>query len=140
LGEIERVRQALALCSVFVALVAASAAGAAAPTLPGTYTTKISGKQPALLNGERAIQIQRNGAYVILKRVSKTQGKVEVRGKALLNPERLVAFTKETGPLACKVTGKYRWTRTGKRLTFVRLHDTCVGRRAVLSGTFRKVA
>lgn len=120
-------------------LVAATTAGAATPTLPGTYTTKISGKQPAAINGEWAISIGRGGDYVILKRINKTQGKVEVRGKALLKPKHVVTFTKETGPLACKTTGKYRWTRDGTRLTFTRLHDTCTGRRVVLGGTFRKV-
>ena len=133
-------RQALAVSAVLVALVAAAAAGAAAPKLPGTYTTNISGKKPALLNGEWAIEIAKNGDYAILKRISKTQGKVEVRGKALLNPNHLITFTKETGPLACKVVGKYRWTITGKRLTFERLHDTCLGRRVVLGGTFKRVA
>jgi hypothetical protein len=133
------VRQALAGTAVLVTLVAAATVSAATPTLPGTYTTTISGKQPAAINGDWAISIGKNGDYVILKRVSKTQGKIEVRGHALLNPNHIVTFRKETGPLACKVTGKYRWTRTGKRLTFLRLHDTCTGRRVVLGGTFRKV-
>ena len=133
-------RQALAGIAIFVALVAAATAGAATPTLPGTYTTTISGKQPKAINGDWAISIGKNGDYVILKRVSKTQGKIEVKGHALLNANRIVTFTKETGPLACKVTGKYRWTRNGKKLTFLRLHDTCTGRRVVLGGTFRKVA
>ena len=134
-------RQALAATAVFVTLAAAAAANGATSTLPGTYTTKLSGKTPAVVNGEWAIQIKRNGDYVILKRISKTEGKGEVRGKALLNPGRVVTFTKESGPLACKVTGKYHWTiKGGKTLTFQRLHDTCAGRRVVLSGTFKKVA
>lgn len=131
-------RQALAGTALFVVLVVAATAGAATPTLPGTYTTKISGKQTPL-NGEWAISIGHNGDYVILKRINKTQGKVEVRGKALLNPKHVVTFRKETGPLACKAAGKYRWARNGQQLTFVRLHDTCTGRRVVLGGTFRKV-
>ena len=136
-------RQALVLVVALAALVAGSTADAASPTLPGIYTTKLSGKSPAAINGEWAIQIKRNGAYVILKRISKTEGKVEVRGLALLNPNHVVTFTNEKGLLACKVIGKYRWTVKGSRLktlTFERLHDTCVGRRTVLSGTFRKVS
>ena len=126
--------------AVLVALTAVATAGAATATLPGTYTTTITGKQPAALNGEWAIAIEKNGDYVILKRISKTQGRVEVRGKALLNPKHVVTFTKEKGPLACKVVGKYRWTITGKRLTFARLHDTCGGRPLVLGGIFKRVA
>src|SRR5262249_18705734 len=109
-------------------------------TLPGNYTTRISGKQPTGINGEWALEIMKNGDYVILKRISKTQGRVEVRGKAHLNSKHLVTFTKETGPLACKATGKYRWTRTRTRLTFAGLYDTCAGRRVVLGGTFTRVA
>jgi hypothetical protein len=132
-------RQALVVPAVLVALLAAASAGGAVLKLPGTYITKISGKQPTMLNGEWAISIEKNGDYVILKRISKTQGKVEARGKALLNPEHVVTFTKEKGPLACKVTGKYRWARKGKQLTFERLHDACQGRPVVLGGTFKRV-
>jgi hypothetical protein len=133
-------RQALVVSALLVALTAVAAAGAATATLPGTYTTKITGKQPAALDGEWAIAIEKNGDYVILKRISKTQGTVQVRGKALLKPKHVVAFTKENGPLACKVVGKYRWKIDGKRLTFVRLHDTCAGRPVILGGTFKRVA
>jgi hypothetical protein len=133
-------RKALVISAVVVALTAVAAAGAATATLPGTYTTKITGKQPAAINGEWAIAIEKNGDYVILKRISKTQGRVEVRGKALLNPKHVVTFTKEKGPLACKVVGKYRWTIKEKRLTFERLHDTCAGRPVVLGGIFKRVA
>jgi outer membrane protein assembly factor BamB len=134
------VRQAFAISVVLVALVAATSTGAAVLTLPGTYTTKISAKQPSGINGEWAIEIMKNGDYLLLKRISKTQGRVQVRGKALLNPKHVVTFTKEKGPLACTSTGKYRWTRNGKRLTFERLHDTCVGRQVVLGGVFKRVA
>jgi hypothetical protein len=133
-------RRALLVSAVFAALAAAAAAGAANARLPGTYTTKITGKQPAVINGEWAIAIEKNGDYVILKRINKTQGKVEVRGKALLKPKHVVTFTKEKGPLACKVVGKYRWTIKDNRLTFERLHDTCAGRPLILGGIFKRVA
>lgn len=134
-------RQALLVLVAVAAVVAGSAAGATSPSLPGTYTTKVSGKKPAAISGEWAIQIKASGDYVILKRISETEGKVEVRGKALLDPKHVVTFARETGPLACKVAGRYRWAIKGsKKLTFLRLHDTCTGRRVVLSGTFKRVA
>ena len=127
--------------AVLVALTAVAAAGAATATLPGTYTTKITGKQPAALNGEWAIAIEKNGDYVILKRISKTQGTVQVHGKALLKPKHVVTFTKEKGPLGLQGRRKVPLEdRTGKRLTFERLHDTCAGRPVILGGTFKRVA
>ena len=44
-----------------------------------------------------------------------------------------IVFGHEYGPFACKSTGTYRWSLSGKKLTLKVVKDSCAGRRVVLT-------
>jgi hypothetical protein len=127
----------IALAAVaLVAGTAASAAPAAAPGLsPHTYVAKIAGAKPALLNGAWRLAISSPGFSVNKDGRAAVIGRVQIAGNR-------VTFQDGTGPLACKgaqKSGTYAWRVAGKRLSFTRVKDACIGRRTVFAHAFTVV-
>jgi hypothetical protein len=122
------------------ALLLGSSAAAASGSIAGIYVTTVKGASPSALNGDWAIRFKKSGEYEIQKRVGNS-GELLVVGHAVIVGGK-ITFQKETGPAACKgsqAVGRYGWSLRGKTLKLTRYSDTCVGRRAVLGGTFTKV-
>jgi hypothetical protein len=116
---------------VGVAAVAAIVAtGAlAASSVSGTYTEKIAGATPALLNGTWSIALK-PGAYTI-----KRNGVVAVAGKLAVTKARL-QFTDTGGPLSCtgvQAKGVYSYVLKGSTLTLKPVAESCAGRKLVLT-------
>ena len=124
------------------AALAGSAVALASSSPPtGIFITTVKGATPAELNGEWALQLDKDGAYKILKHVG-NRGNILVAGKAAFSGKSTIIFQKETGAAAClgtQAVGRYGWTLKGKTLTFRRFADTCTGRRTILGGTFTRV-
>lgn len=118
---------------LLLALLAVPAvAFGATPKVPfaGTYTTSITGKKPAALNGTWLISIATTGRYGTYK-----AGRRLVTGSLTTIGKRAV-FVDQAGPSACpaaQAVGIYRWKRVGKRLTLTPVSERCRGRRVVLS-------
>lgn len=122
------------------AIVALAAANPGAKQLPGIWVTTVTGKKPAALNGDWAMQILASGDYTIVKRAGNA-ARLMAKGEAYLVGIRGVIFKNESGPAACtgkQAAGRYNFIVIGKTLTFSRVRDLCVGRRVVLGGTFTK--
>jgi len=121
---------------VLVAGTAASAAPAAGPGLsPHIYVAKIAGAKPTLLNGTWRLAINSRGFSV------NKDGRAAVIGRVRITGNR-VTFQDGTGPLACEgaqKSGTYTWRVAGKRLSFTRVKDSCVGRRTVFAHAFTVV-
>ena len=114
------------------------AAGAlAAGSLSGTYTEKIAGASPALLNGTWSVSLK-PGAYTIKK-----DGAVTVVGKLAVTATR-IQFTDTGGPFRCQgahAKGVYTYTLKGSILTLKPVAETCSGRKLVLTAhPFRRVS
>jgi hypothetical protein len=108
----------LSLCSV------AFAAGA----LSGTYKTRVGGSTWTIAF--------KNGGYTVYQ-----GGRAFIFGKDTIRGTK-ISFTDVSGAGKCSGTGTYRFTVSGRKLTFDKISDThdCVGREAVLSGRFAKVS
>jgi hypothetical protein len=68
-------------------------------------------------------------------------GRAAVIGRVQIIGNR-VTFQDGTGPLACRgaqKSGTYTWRVAGKRLSFTRVKDACVGRRTVFAHAFTVV-
>jgi hypothetical protein len=126
----------IALAAVAIVAGTASAAPAAAPGLsPHIYVAKIAGAKPTLLNGTWRLAINSPGFSV------NKDGRAAVIGRVQITGNR-VTFQDGTGPLACKgaqKSGTYTWRVAGKRLSFTRVKDSCVGRRTVFAHAFTVV-
>ena len=126
----------IALAAVALVAGTASAAPAAAPGLsPHIYVAKIAGAKPAFLNGTWRLAINSPGFSV------NKDGRAAVIGRVQITGNR-VTFQDGTGPLACKgaqKSGTYTWRVAGKRLSFTRVKDSCVGRRTVFAHAFTVV-
>jgi hypothetical protein len=120
----------LALAASVVAALALSSAALAGGTLAGKYTTTI--RSPAHLRGTWVLNLAKGGTYTVVD-----NGQLLVRGKYSTTGSK-VTFGHETGNGACAKSGTYTWKKTGKTLTFTRVHDSpaCSGRSGVLSHTF----
>ena len=70
---------------------------------------------------ELAIGSQGRAAFVSPYGVGSDAGVLRVRGSTIV-------FPRESREGGCKGPGSYRYARTGKTLTFVRLDDACIGR------------
>ena len=101
----------------------------AAGSLSGTFTEKIAGATPALLNGTWTVALK-PGAYTI-----KRSGAVAVVGKLVVTKTRL-RFTDTGGPLSCtgaQAKGVYSYVLKGTTLTLKPVAETCAGRKLVLT-------
>jgi hypothetical protein len=119
-----QLRMSAAIAVVFLALAAPAVASA---PLSGAFGTTIRGATPAALNASWTVIFLPNGAYQIDR-----NHLAVVIGQGTGSAATLV-FTHEHGPFACKSTGKYRWSLSGKKLTLKVVQDTCAGRRVVLT-------
>jgi hypothetical protein len=102
----------------------------AASSLSGTYTEKIAGATPALLNGTWTVALK-PGAYTI-----KRNGAVAVVGKLAAVTKTRLRFTDTGGPLSCtgaQAKGVYSYVLKGTSLTLKPVAETCAGRKLVLT-------
>jgi hypothetical protein len=118
----------LAFLAALAAVLVTASAALAGGTIAGSYTAKIA--SPAQLKGTWVLAFAKGGSYAI-----SDSGQVVVRGKYTASGSSLT-FGHESGPLACTVTGKYTWARTGKTLKLKRVKDTCPGRSLILAHAF----
>jgi hypothetical protein len=117
---------------VLVTALAATAvvSTAAAAGFSGAWTKTIS-SGPTVLKGRWTLQAA-GGKFWIQKGARTTHlvdGAVAVSGSTL-------AFTDRKGPLACKgasAVGKYRKTTTSSGFKLTAVHDTCPGRKLLLT-------
>jgi hypothetical protein len=109
-----------------VCLALAAPAVASAP-LSGVFGTTIRGATPAVLNASWTVNLLPNGAYSIDRNHHAVVIGRDTRSAAT------IVFAHEYGPFACKNTGKYRWSLSGKKLTLKVVQDSCAGRRIVLT-------
>jgi hypothetical protein len=108
------------------------AASASAAGLSGTYTTVIKGS--GALAGTWSIKFS-HGNYRVIE-----NGKTVVRGTYTASGPKLIMKDK-SGVAACRPTGRYRFSRSGRKLRFQNTGDhsaACAGRAAVLRHTFTK--
>jgi hypothetical protein len=116
--------------AALAALVAGGTAGAAGPALtPHVYGVKITGSSVPLFNATWLLGITQSSFKLA------RNGKVVVTGTAAVSGRRIV-LRDSGGSLACKPSegaGTYTWARAGKKLTFTKVSDRCVGRRLILS-------
>jgi hypothetical protein len=119
-----QLRRVTAIAVVCLALAAPAAASA---PLSGVFGTTIRGATPAALNASWIVNLLPNGAYSIDR-----NHHAVVIGRGTRTAATIV-FGHEYGPFACKSTGKYRWSLSGKRLTLKVVQDSCAGRRTVLT-------
>jgi hypothetical protein len=123
---VRRIATALvALAALAAVLPATSSAGLS----PHAYTTRITGATPAVLNGPWRLAIRQTTFSVGRGSAIVVSGTVQVAGSR-------VTFRDRGGPLACRgaqTVGVYAWRLAGKKLTLRPLHDTCGGRRTILS-------
>jgi hypothetical protein len=102
----------------------------------GTYTTTIVvadvpasfpraerdstvGRWDVAFNGATRVRVDYNGQRVVNGRYTSTATRAR--------------FGHDTGRFACHTPGTYEWSRHGNALTFRAIHDTCLGRRVVLT-------
>ena len=96
------------LAAVLLAAAGAATATAGGGFPSGSFTASLSGKSPAFLNGVWKLTFLPGGKYT----TSHPANAVVARGKVAVSGGT-VTFGKETGPLACTTSGKYRWTYKG---------------------------
>jgi hypothetical protein len=122
-------RLALLLVAALISL-AAVVSTAAAAGFSGAWTKTIS-SGPTVLKGRWTLQAA-GGKFWIQKGSGATHlvdGTVAVSGSTL-------TFTDKKGPLACKgasAVGKYRKTTTSSGFKLTAVHDTCAGRKLLLT-------
>src|SRR5947209_15727746 len=98
---------------------ALAAGGKTKGVLKGKYQTKISGTKAfgGILNGTWVLSVG-SGHYSVSK-----NGKFQVAGKDQIKGHVIVLRDKK-GPASCKgVTGKYRYSLSGRKLTFKKISD-----------------
>ena len=127
----KRLAATIALLSA-LALCASALAGS---PLSGTYSTTI-GKGPlgGKVAGAWSLAFSSSNYAVSFKGTKVAVGTYTTSG-------RKVTFTDKSGTAACPGKGVYRYTLSGRSLTFKVVSDknaACAGRRAVLAGTFTK--
>ncbi len=110
-----------------VVLLALAAPAVASAPLSGVFGTTIRGATPAVLNASWTVNLLPNGAYSIDRNHHAVVIGRDTRSAAT------IVFAHEYGPFACKNTGKYRWSLSGKKLTLKVVQDSCAGRRTVLT-------
>jgi len=110
-----------------VVLLAVAAPAAASAPLSGVFGTTIRGATPAALNAGWTVNLVPNGAYSIDRNHHAVVIGRDTRSAAT------IVFGHEYGPFACKSSGKYRWSLSGKKLTLKLVQDSCAGRRTVLT-------
>ena len=117
---------------LLVLLACAATAASAADGLSGTFTTTIHGGGG--LAGSWSIKFS-HGKYRVIK-----NGRTVVRGKYTVSGPKL-NMKDTSGVLACKPTGRYRYSLSGRTLKFRNTGDRsigCLGRATVLSHVFTK--
>jgi hypothetical protein len=132
-------RQAVVLCALLAALVAAGSAAAKKTPLAGVFEVTVKGPV-AQLNGTWLLSFAPSGVYAIVKEPKTKQllsgGSSSIKGKT-------ITFVNKKGPLACpgaSAKGTYSWHLSGKRLKLTKIADLCDGRPPVLtSETLTKV-
>jgi hypothetical protein len=110
-----------------VVLLALAAPAVASAPLSGVFGTTNRGATPAVLNASWTVNLLPNGAYSIDRNHHAVVIGRDTRSAATR------VFAHEYGPFACKNTGKYRWSLSGKKLTLKVVQDSCAGRRTVLT-------
>jgi hypothetical protein len=119
--QLKRVTAIAVVCLAFAAPAVASA------PLSGVFGTTIRGATPAVLNASWTVNLLTNGAYSIDRNHHAVVIGRDTRSAAT------IVFGHEYGPFACKSSGKYRWSLSGKKLTLKVVQDSCAGRRTVLT-------
>jgi hypothetical protein len=125
-------KRLIVVASLIASLAVPSLAFAgAAPT--GSYSTKIT--TPKGFKGTWVMAFAKGETYTI-----KLNGKVVVHGHDLSIGSQ-IQFQGETGPAACPTPGFYTFKKSGKKLTFSKIHDSakCSGRSFVLGHPFTAV-
>ena len=100
----------------------------------------LSGKYKIKISGDPALGGALNGTWVI--RFTPGHYKVAHNGKALGHGTDKIRGDRITfsAGAKCSSTGNYKFKKTGKKLTFTRISDSCVGRRDLLThGPFHNV-
>ncbi len=115
------------VAAVAVACLAFAAPAAASAPLSGVFGTTIRGATPAVLNASWVVSLLPNGAYSIDRNHHAVVIGRDTRTAAT------IVFGHEYGPFACKSSGKYKWSLSGKKLTLKVVQDSCAGRRTVLT-------
>jgi len=120
--------------AVAASIACIAVAAAAAALSPGVYEVRIAGATPAALNGTWRISFAA-GQYEITR-----DGAIAVDGAGSIRGNHVV-FRDKFGPFRClgaQASGTYRWTLSGKKLTFAVVRDPCAGRKTVLTHAFTK--
>jgi hypothetical protein len=115
--------------------VAATASAAGPSPSPHVWGVKVTGAPVPLFNATWLLAIQEPGFTVARNGALGVRGTVRIAGNQL-------TFRDVSGPLACKgaqATGRYAWRIRGTKLTFTRLADKCLGRRALMTATYTRV-
>src|SRR5580765_5712634 len=123
------------MAALGLALAAASATAAGPALAPHVYGVRISGASIKLFNATWLLEIKRTSFRLA------RNGTVGVSGSARIAGNR-ITFRDLGGSLACKgsqAVGTYSWRLAGKKLTFTRVADACVGRRLILSVAYTRV-
>lgn len=121
----------LAVMAVGLGLSAAAvAAGSPSGTYKGNVTSVALG---GVLKGTWTL-VFKSGRYSVAD-----NGKVVIRGKYSISGTK-ITLGHETGPAACAATGTYTFKIAGQTLRFIRISDTCAGRKTVLAASFTKVS
>ena len=125
-------KRLIVAASLIAALALPSLAFAASAPM-GSYSTKLT--TPKQFKGTWVMTFAKGGTYTI-----KLNGKVVVRGHDLSIGSQ-IQFEGETGPAACPTPGFYTFKKSGKKLTFSKIHDpaSCSGRSYVLGHPFTAV-
>jgi hypothetical protein len=126
-------KKRFAIVTVLLALLVGATAGtASAASLSGTFTTTIHGS--GALAGTWSIKFS-HGNYKVID-----NGRTVVRGRyATSGPQLTMRDT--SGVAACRPTGHYTFSRSGRKLRFKNTGDrsaACSGRAGVLAHTFTK--
>ena len=121
-------RPTLALGAVLLA--AASTAAAVGNPLHGTFKTVITFAPSVQLKGTWQVDLLPTGRYTIER-----NGTVLIRGRDTETATK-INFGHETGPAACTGTeanATYSWSLKAGLLRLTAVHETCLGRRVVLT-------
>jgi hypothetical protein len=111
-------------------LVAVATAAAAGTPLQGTFKTEIANAPIKQLDGTWQIVLQPAGRYMIQR-----TGTVLVRGLDA-QTATTISFGHESGPAACtgaEAAATYRWSLSAGSLRLTPVHESCSGRRVVLT-------
>jgi len=111
-------------------LVAVATAAAAGTPLQGTFKTEIANAPIKQLDGTWQIVLQPAGRYMIQR-----TGTVLVRGRDT-QTATTISFGHESGPAACtgaEAAAMYRWSLSAGSLRLTPVHESCSGRRVVLT-------